>query len=78
MKEENRDFYLPLLGENEEVVNVTETVIAIRNMAGEVRVYRYSVDESGCPSLSDGSIVIVHHNQDLLTNRCLGPEGLPF
>lgn len=78
MKKQHRDFYLPLLGEGEEVVNVTDSVIAIRNIAGEVRVYRYSVDVNGHVCLCGGSFVIAHHNKDLLTHRCLSAEGLPF
>lgn len=78
MQNENRDFYLALLGEGEEVVNVTENVIAVRDISGEVRVYRYSVDDDGGVCLNGDSFVIAHHNKDLLTSRCLGPEGFPF
>lgn len=78
MKKENRDFYLPLLAEGEEVLNVTESVIAVRSISGEVRVYRYSADVNGRVCLCGGSFAIVHHNEDLLKSRCLSPEGLPF
>ena len=77
MKKENTDFYLAVLGEGEEVVNVTDNVVAVRGISGEVRVYRYSVDIDGSVRLG-GSFVIAHHNKDLLASRCLTPEGLPF
>lgn len=78
MNKENWNSYLPLLAEGEEVLNVTESVIAVRSISGEVRVYRYSVDENGRVCFCGNRFAIVHHNEDLLKSRCLSPEGLPF